>query len=76
MKLQRLFLKFTPLFKSIVDACFFLIPNLYKLNLKDFLLYQQTIGQDYLVMSLLYAVLYLIGILTIVMLIFKNKNLD
>ncbi len=71
-----IFLKISPLFKSILDACFFLIPNLYKLNLRDFLLYQQTIGQEYLFSSLAYAILYLCGILTLVMLIFKNKNLD
>ena len=71
-----IFLKMSPLFKSILDACFFLIPNLYKLNLKDFLIYQQTISQNYLLMNFTYAVLYLAGILTVVMLIFKNKNLD
>ena len=71
-----IFLKMSPVFKSIVDACFFLIPNLYKLNLKDFLIYQQNIGQEYLFMNFTYAILYLAGILTVVMLIFKNKNLD
>lgn len=71
-----IFLKMSPVFKSILDVCFFFIPNLYKLNLKDFLLYQQSIDQQYLLMNLSYAVLYLAAILTIVMLIFKNKNLD
>lgn len=71
-----LFLKITPVFKNILDVCFFFVPNLYKLNLKDFLLYQQNIDHQYLIMTQAYAVLYLSAILTIVMLIFKNKNLD
>lgn len=70
------FLKITPVFKAIVDACYFFIPNLYKLNLKDFLLYQQNLDVRYLVTTQLYALLYLIAILSIVMIIFKNKNLD
>lgn len=71
-----LFLKLSPLFKNILDACFFLMPNLYKLNLKDFLLYQQTVDQQYLIMTQAYAILYLVAILTVVIFIFKNKNLD
>lgn len=71
-----LFLKLSPLFKNILDACFFLIPNLYKLNLKDYFLYQQTVDQQYLIMTQGYAILYLIAILTFIIFIFKNKNLD
>jgi Cu-processing system permease protein len=71
-----LFLKLSPLFKNILDACFFFIPNLYKLNLKDYFIYQQTVDQQYLIMTQGYAILYLIAILTLVIFIFKNKNLD
>lgn len=73
---RLLLVKFSPVLKSIIDVCFFFIPNLYKLNLKDFLLYQQTLNGQYLIMTQLYALLYLVGIFAIVMLIFKNKNLD
>lgn len=71
-----IFLKVSPFLKAILDISFFFIPNLYKLNLKDFLLYQQAIDQQYLLMTLTYATLYLIGALMIVMFIFKKKNLD
>lgn len=71
-----LFLKLSPLLKGILDVCFFFVPNLYKLNLKDFLLYQQKVDHHYLIMTQSYAALYLTAIITIVMLIFKNKNLD
>lgn len=70
------FVKFSPFFKVIVDSCFFFIPNLYKLNLKDYLLYQQDVKLAYLLSTQVYAMLYLTAILAIVMLIFKNKNLD
>lgn len=71
-----IFLKISPLFKTIVDVCYFFIPNLYKLNLKDFVIYQQTLDIQYLAITQGYALLYLIAILTVVMFIFKNKNLD
>jgi ABC-type transport system involved in multi-copper enzyme maturation permease subunit len=71
-----LFLKLSPLLKGILDVCYFFIPNLYKFNLKDFLLYQQNVDHQYLIMTQVYALLYLTAILAVVMLIFKNKNLD
>lgn len=71
-----LFVKISPLLKTVIDACFFFIPNLYKLNLKDFLLYQQVLENHYLIMTQAYALIYFAAILTLVMLIFKNKNLD
>lgn len=73
---RTIFVKFSPVFKNIIDVFFFFIPNLYKLNLKDFLLYQQTLETHYLVMTQAYSVLYLTAIFILVMLIFKNKNLD
>lgn len=71
-----IFLKMNSVFKIIVDFCYFFIPNLYKLNLKDFLLYQQVLDIKYLLTTQLYAVMYLTGILCAVAVIFKNKNLD
>lgn len=71
-----IFVKLSPILKPVFDTFFFFIPNLYKLNLKDFLLYQQSISAQYLYSVGFYVVLYLIAILGVVMLIFKNKNLD
>lgn len=73
---RTVFVKFSPLLKSIIDGLFFFVPNLYKLNLKDFLLYQQSISGRYLVLTEAYAFLYLFSLIAITMFIFKNKNLD
>lgn len=73
---RLIIIKLSPVLKFIIDTSFFFIPNLYKLNLKDFLLYQQQINSHYLLMTQLYAVLYLAAMFTLIMLIFKNKNLD
>lgn len=73
---RTIFVKFSPLLKSVIDVLFFFIPNLYKLNLKDYLLYQQSINGHYLILTELYVFLYLFSIIAIMMFIFKNKNLD
>jgi ABC-type transport system involved in multi-copper enzyme maturation permease subunit len=69
-------LKVSALLKGALAICFIIIPNFYRLNLKDFLLYQQNIAWDYLFSTQLYIYLYLIALLALVTLIFKNKNLD
>lgn len=71
-----IFLKMAPVLKGILDVSFFFVPNLYKLNLKDFVLYQQSIEASYLINTQIYALLYLFAIIAVIMLIFKNKNLD
>ena len=73
---KTFFLKASVLLKGILNISFFVIPNFYRLNLKDFLLYQQDISLNYLISTQLYIYLYLIALMTTVILIFKNKNLD
>lgn len=70
------FAKVSPLFSSILDVSLFLIPNFYRLNLKDFLIYQQNISTSYLQLTQLYILIYLAALITAIILIFKNKNLD
>lgn len=73
---KLLFVKASNIYNGFMDVLFLLIPNFYKLNLKDFVLYQQNISNDYLISTLLYLALYLIALMSAVLLIFKNKNLD
>lgn len=73
---KLLFTKMSSLFSNIVDICFLLLPNLYRLNLKDFLLYQQNVSMEYISATLLYTVFYMTALLALVVLIFKNKKLD
>ena len=71
-----IFTKISILLTTIVKVCFFLIPNFYRLNLKDYVLYQQNVSNSYLIYTHIYIVLYLTALSLIVLQIFKNKNLD
>lgn len=71
-----LFVKLSGTLAAAMKMIFFLIPNFYRLNLKDFVLYKQNISGDYLLMTQLYIVCYLFALIVAVLIIFKNKNLD
>ena len=71
-----LFTKLSIFFSSILKVAYFIIPNLYRLNLKDFVIYQQNVDSDYLIYTHLYILFYLTSLCLILMLIFKRKNLD
>lgn len=73
---KNMFLKISPILKNILEGSFIILPNFYRLNLKDYVLYQQTLSTDYLLKTHLYIVIYLIALLITTSLIFKNKNLD
>lgn len=73
---KLIFAKMNPFFNSSVKVANIILPNLYKLNLKDFVLYQQEISFDYLFKVLIYFLLYAGALLIFVTQIFKNKNLD
>ena len=66
----NLFLNYT--LKTI--AC--LIPDLEKINLKDLLIYEQTISLSYLLKAQMYVSIYILALLLIISFLFKNKNLD
>lgn len=71
-----LFVKGTESLAATMNVIFFLVPNFYRLNLKDFVLYQQNISGQYLLMTQLYIACYLFALIGAVLIIFKNKNLD
>lgn len=73
---KLIFTKISPFFTKIVEISFVFVPNFYRLNLKDYVLYNQQISQTYLMQTQLYIVFYLIALLFLITLIFKNKNLD
>ncbi len=70
------FAKMNPFFNYVVKIGNVVLPNLYKLNLKDFVIYQQSVDTVYLVKVLVYFFLYTTALLLFVLQIFKNKNLD
>lgn len=73
---RLIFAKMNPFFDTIVKIGHVLLPNLYKLNLKDFVLYQQAVSFEYLANALVYFLIYATALLIFVIQLFKNKNLD
>lgn len=71
-----IFLKTSEVTSKIIETCFYIIPNFYRLNLKDLVLYKQSVPTDYLVFTQGYALLYLVGLTFFVIVLFNNKNLD
>lgn len=70
------FAKASVILREIINISFYFIPNFYKLNLKDFVLYKKSMGFEYLAGIQLYAVVYILGLFILIIYIFKNKNLD
>ena len=64
------------LLKAILPLYQFILPAFYKLNLKDFVLYQETIEASYLFSSFGYALLYGGMLVFLSIYIFNRKNLD
>jgi ABC-type transport system involved in multi-copper enzyme maturation permease subunit len=74
---SKIFLaKNSAFFHAALSLAEIILPNFYKLNLKDFILYRQDITMSYLLGIQLYSILYIGFLLCIISYIFKNKNLD
>jgi ABC-2 type transport system permease protein len=71
-----LFAKSSVIISTVLKLAYLIIPNFYRLNLKDFVIYQQSVSNEFLINTHIYVVLYLIALMTTVNLVFKNKNLD
>lgn len=52
------------------------LPNFYKLNLKDLVLYQQSVSSGYLATTFIYAMGYILFLVLSSLWIFKRKNLN
>lgn len=70
------FVKSNPFATKILEFYHFILPGFYKLNLKDFVIYKQSLPLSYLGSSLAYGVLYSAFLLTVIVFIFNRKNLD
>lgn len=65
-----------PVLKTVLEFYHFILPGFYKLNLKDYVLYQTDLPFSYLFSSLSYSVLYSAFLLLMIITIFNKKNLD
>lgn len=61
---------------SILEIYHMVLPGFYKLNLKDFVIYQVDIDRSYLINSFIYGSCYSLFLLVMIIFIFNKKNLD
>lgn len=65
-----------PSLSSILDAYHFFLPGFYKLNIKEYALYKNTLDWDYLLLNSAYSLIYFSALLCLSVIIFDRKNLD
>jgi ABC-type transport system involved in multi-copper enzyme maturation permease subunit len=70
------FVKNTPWMNALLEIYHFFLPAFYKLNLKDFVIYEKSLPLPYLGGALAYGLLYSLALTLIIMAIFNKKNLD
>ena len=62
--------------KTLLEYYVYFFPAFYKINLKDFVLYEQTMPWSYLMSGTAYAVIYSAAIIVFSCVIFHKKSLD
>jgi ABC-2 type transport system permease protein len=70
------FVKQNPLLNHLLDGYHFVLPAFYKLNLKDFVIYNKTLEASYLYSNMAYGVLYSAFLLLMIVFVFNKRNLD
>lgn len=70
------FVKNRPMLGKVLEFYHLVLPGFYKLNLKDFVVYKQTIPADYLFGAAAYGVSYSAFLLLTILYLFQKKNLD
>ena len=74
--MSNFFAKTNPFFSSILKFTSFILPDLERFNLKDFLIYRQNLDPNFISFNFVYGVVYLLIMLILISFVFKNKNLD
>lgn len=62
--------------KTILEFYHLVLPGFYKLNLKEFVIYKQSIEASYLLNSFLYGSFYSLFLFCLIIYLFNRKNLD
>jgi ABC-2 type transport system permease protein len=70
------FVKNSPFLGKVLDLYQYVLPSFYKLNIKDFVLYKQSLAADYLISATIYGLAYSAFLLCLIILVFNRKNLD
>lgn len=70
------FVELRPIIGKVLEIYHYILPGFYKLNIKEFVLYNQKLDYSYLYGSLFYAIIYGLVITWITIIVFEKKNLD
>jgi ABC-2 type transport system permease protein len=71
-----MFVEHRTFIKKVLELYHLVLPGFYKLNLKEFILYNQKVETSYLVNSFLYGSLYSAFLFSMIVYLFNRKNLD
>lgn len=63
-------------FEYLLKFYHFFLPAFYKLNFKDYLVYERSIPQFEMFASFCYGLIYCLGLICLIIFIFNQKNLD
>ena len=69
------FVENSDLLSFLISLFSWILPNFSRLNIKDYVLYEQTLDQSFLIGSSLYAVAYFVLMFVFSSLVFKRKDL-
>lgn len=64
------------LLSKVIDVYHFVLPGFYKFNIKDFVLYEQSLSNSYLFGLLGYSITYSLLLVLLAVFIFEKKSLD
>lgn len=73
---QITFIQKSPFLNGLLEVYHFFLPAFYKLNLKDFVLYEKDLPLSYLFPAMSYGIIYSGAVLFLIIAIFNRKNLD
>ncbi len=69
------FVEGRPGLEKLVKFYHFVLPGFYKLNIKDFVLYKETLELDYLISTLGYSITYSLFLFFLILFVFNRKDL-
>ena len=70
------FVQKNSLLKGVINTFGFLVPNLSLLNIKEFVLYNNSLPNSYLINGLIYSLTFIFGTWALSLAVFNKKNLD
>lgn len=74
--LESLYAKMNPSLETVLKVFDFIFPAFYRINLKDYVLYNQSLPMDYLVNGVFYVIFYSSCLIVLSCALIKKKNLD